>query len=54
MGVIDDDFIRKVPNLKHMKGRKYPLKQSEIEKFLGIVLETGNRILKIVEEYRVK
>lgn len=53
MGVMDDDFVRKVPNFGHLKGRKYPLEQDEIEKFLAVVLETGNRILKI-EEGEVK
>ena len=50
MGVIDDDFVRKVPNLGHLKGRKYPLKQDEIEKLLAVVLGTGDKILKIVED----
>jgi len=50
MGVIDDNFVRKVPNLRHLKGRKYPLKQDEIEKFLAVILEIGNKILKIVED----
>ena len=47
MGVIDDDFVRKVPNLGYLKGRKYPLEQDEIEKALALILETGNKILKI-------
>lgn len=53
MGVMDDDFVRKVPNLRHLKGWKYPLKQDEIGKFLAVVLGTGNKILKI-EEDKVK
>ena len=53
MGVIDDDFVRKIPNLGHLKGRKYSLEQDEIEKFLAVILETGNKILKI-EEDKVK
>jgi len=54
MGVIDDNFVRKIPNLGHLKGRKYPLEEDEIEKFLAVVLEAGNKILKIVEEDKVK
>lgn len=50
MGVMDDDFVRKVPNLGHLKGRKYSLEQAEIEKFLAVVFETGNKILKIEED----
>lgn len=50
VGVMDDDFVRKVPNLRHLKGRKYPLKQDEIGKFLAVVLGTGNKILKIEED----
>lgn len=49
-GVVDDDFVHKVPNLRYLKGRKYPLKQDEIEKFLTLILETGNKILKIKDD----
>jgi Zn ribbon nucleic-acid-binding protein len=45
MGVVDDDFIRKVPDLLGLKGRKYPLKREEIELFLNALLEAGNQIL---------
>jgi len=50
MGVIDDDFVRKISNLGHLKGRKYLLKQDEIEKFLAVISGTGEKILKIVED----
>lgn len=50
MGVVDDDFIRKIPNLGHLRNRKYPLEQGEIEKFLDLILETGNEILRIIED----
>lgn len=52
MGVIDDNFVRKIPNLGHLKNRKYPLEKGKIEKFLAIVLEGGNKILKIVEKIK--
>ncbi len=48
-GVVDDDFVSKVLNSEDLKGRKYPLKQDEIEKFLDLILETGNEILKLIE-----
>ncbi len=50
MGVIDDDFIREVPDLEYLKGRKYYLKHDEIEKFLLCVLEVGKAILKVLKE----
>ena len=31
-------------------GKENPLKQDEIEKFLAIVVGTGDKILKIVED----
>jgi len=52
MGVIDDDFIRKIPYLAHLRGRKYQLRQEEIEKFLNAILETGNKILEILESIK--
>lgn len=48
-GVVDDDFVSKVLNSEDLKGRKYHLKQDEIEKFLDLILETGNEILKLIE-----
>lgn len=53
MGVIDDDFVRKLPNLAHLKGRKYSLEQDEIEQFLVVILETGNKILNITEDGKI-
>lgn len=38
MGVIDDDFIKKVPSLAHLKGRKYIIQESEINYFLEQLL----------------
>jgi len=50
MGVIDADFIRNVPEFSHLKGRKYSLEQEEIDKFLSCILQTGNKILEILEK----
>lgn len=54
MGVVDDDFVRKVPNLGYLKGRKYALEQDKIEMFLTLLLETGDKILKITEDVKLK
>ena len=52
MGVIDDDFVKKVPNNHHLKGRKYPLDKSEIQNFLDILGETGKRIEENLEKVK--
>lgn len=44
MGVVDDDFIKKMPTLRHLIGRKYILKPSEIEKFILVMTNFGNII----------
>lgn len=33
MGVVDEDYIKKVPQDSHLLGRKYPLKREEIDSF---------------------
>jgi Zn ribbon nucleic-acid-binding protein len=49
LGVVDDDFVRKVPDLAYLRGRKYPLERDAIDKFLDVLLDAGNKILKISE-----
>lgn len=44
MGVVDNDFIKKVPNLNHLVDRKYPLTLNEVKAFLGQLTELGNII----------
>ena len=44
MGVVDNDFIKKIPTLSHLIGRKYNLKTSEIEKFILVMEDLGNII----------
>ena len=44
MGVVDNDFIKKIPTLNHLFGRKYNLKISEIEKFILVMEDLGNII----------
>lgn len=49
MGVVDDDFVKKVPGSNHLKGKKYPLDRSEIEKFLEEIKIAGNKLMKFLE-----
>jgi len=42
MGVIDDDFVQKLPNFSSNLGRKYALTQTEIEKYLLKMKELGD------------
>lgn len=50
LGVVDDEFVHRVPDLAQLKGRKYPLDRDEIQKFLDVVAETGDKILGIIEK----
>lgn len=50
MGVVDDDFVKKVPGSNHLKGKKFPLDRSEIEKFLNGLNKTGNVLIKFLEK----
>lgn len=44
MGVVDSDCIRKVPELSHLKGRKYRLKILDLNNFLVKMSELGDVI----------
>jgi hypothetical protein len=46
MGVVDADFIKKVPSLSHLVDRKYPLTLNEVQLFLSILTDLG----KIIED----
>jgi hypothetical protein len=48
-GVVDDDFIKKIPALISLKGRKYNLEKQEIDSFLETILELGRQIYSQVE-----
>jgi hypothetical protein len=54
MGVVDADCVKKVPDLQPLEGRKYVLTQEEVEKFLNIILEAGNRILELLSNMETK
>jgi len=44
MGVIDNDFIKRIPELSHLRGRKYALSLDEIDEFLTDLGELGKHI----------
>lgn len=48
-GVIDDDFVRKLPSFNSQKGRKYRLDESELEHFLEKLYELMIKIYSEVE-----
>lgn len=45
MGVVDDDFVRNIPSLRHLKGRKFLLEKDEIGKFLDLLKDLGNKLM---------
>lgn len=49
MGVVDDDFLKFIPALSHLKGRKFPLEQVEIAKFLDLLKDLGNKLMRCLE-----
>ncbi len=44
MGVIDDDFVKKIPSLIHLKGRKYKVSETEILNFIEYLNKISNLI----------
>lgn len=44
MGVVDDNFVKKIPSLSNLIGRKYPLTLTEVETFLGSLTFIGKLI----------
>jgi hypothetical protein len=47
MGVVDDDFTRKIPHLVSLKGKKYNLTYIEVQGFLSDVERLGH----IIQDY---
>ncbi len=37
LGVVDEDFVRKVPTESHLKGRKYPIKHEDVERLISLL-----------------
>jgi len=52
LGVIDEDFIRKLPAYRSHKGRKYVLDANETSEFLDILLKTGQALIVSIRETR--
>lgn len=50
MGVVDQDFIRKLPSYSRMLGRKYTLTINETQEFLNMMTELGRIIQEHLEE----
>ncbi len=50
MGVVDADFVKKVPSLEHLEGKKYLLEQTEVNSFLEILQRVASTIIKTIEE----
>ena len=46
MGVVDDDFVKKIPECNHLLNRKYPLILSDVQNFLSSLSELG-RIIEV-------
>jgi thiol-disulfide isomerase/thioredoxin len=44
MGVVDSDFVKKVPSFAHLEGRKYDLTPLQIKDFLSKLENAGNLI----------
>lgn len=49
MGVVDEDFVKIIPGMKHLKGKKYPLKRDEIERFLEVIAKAGDKLMKFLK-----
>lgn len=45
MGVVDDDFVKKVKGSDYLKGKKYPLDRKEIEKVLDLLKMMAEKIM---------
>jgi hypothetical protein len=44
MGVIDDEFIKRIPELSHLKGRKYKIDEKEVICFVDCLYNISNTI----------
>jgi hypothetical protein len=50
MGVVDVDFIKKIPTLNHLLGRKYNLTETEVEEFIFVMEELGSVIENVTKK----
>jgi hypothetical protein len=52
MGVVDLDFVKKVPNCNHLLNRKYPLTLTDVQHFLSLITDLGSIIeIEIKKHY---
>ncbi len=54
MGVVDKDFTQKVEGFNHLLGRKFPLSQDEITKFLEYLKRTSEQIMAVLPESKAQ
>lgn len=52
LGVIDEEFIKRVPEKSHMLNKKYPLRKLEIENLINMLSEFSTRLLYIAEKHK--
>jgi hypothetical protein len=50
MGVVDEDFVAKIPNHEHLKGKKYKIEIQEAREFLSSMRELGNIVKSHFED----
>ena len=46
MGVVDENFVKNIPNLSYMLNRKYKITIKELTEFIEMMKELG-KIIKI-------
>jgi len=50
MGVVDEDFVKKIEDARQLKGKKYPLDRQDIEKFLVAIKNTAEKLMGVLPE----
>jgi len=50
MGVVDEDFVKKIGDALQLKGKKYPLERKDIEKFLVAIKNTAEKLMYVLSE----
>jgi hypothetical protein len=52
MGVVDEDFVKKVAGSDHLRGKKYPLDRKDIERVLEAIKNMAQKIMSLLPEQR--
>jgi hypothetical protein len=50
MGVVDEDFVKKIGDARQLKGKKYPLDRQDIEKFLVGIKNIAEKLMGVLPE----